>query len=53
MCVNGRLSLKMLQEYIMVKLNKEAVRSGLLFEVKGKIKHLGDSIGQLSAKCSE
>lgn len=53
MCVNGKLSLKVLQEYILVKLNKQAVRSGLLFEVKGKIKPLGDSIGQLSAKFSE
>jgi hypothetical protein len=53
MCVNGKLNLKVLQEYILLKLNKEAVRSGLLFEVKGKIKHPADSIGQLSTKCSE
>jgi hypothetical protein len=53
LCVNGKMSLKVLQEYIVRRSKQGTVRPALLFEVRGRIQNPGENIGRLSEKCSE
>jgi hypothetical protein len=50
MCVDGALSLRILQEFLMRKMKQVRAKLTLLFEIGGRVRNPSDSIGVLSER---